>query len=118
MVTVNPSNTISGLSSSSRDEIPQLDGQLGASRSPAFSSQIRCENCGKTFETVATLQNHTDQHDWGCDECQLCFTTKYLVDLHELEHHGHHPDSIAYIRDHIPETTKRLFEAGHRQRSR
>ena len=47
------------------------------------------------------------------NEAMLCLTSKYLADLHELENH---PDSIAYIRDHIPDSTKKLYKAGHRQR--
>ena len=39
----------------------------------------------------------------------LCFTSKYLADPPELEHHAESPDSITYIRDYIPETTKRMF---------
>ena len=65
-------------------------------------------------ETDEQLQNHVQEHEWGCDDCKLCCTSKYFADLHELEHHGDTLDSIRYIRDDIPESTKRLFAAGHR----
>ena len=92
----------------SNSDIPQLDG------APNYES--KCENCGKTFLTEDMLKNHMDEHGWGCDDCYLCFTSKYCADLHELEYHHDTPDGIRYIQDHIPDTTKRLFEAGHRQR--
>ena len=106
-VTINPSSPVIS-SHSSQSDIPQLDGQI--------LSQFECENCGKSFESEEMLQTHGDEHGWGCDDCLLCFTSKYLADLHELEHHAESPDSIGYIRDYIPETTKRLFALGHRQR--
>ena len=62
------------------------------------------------------LKRHVDEHELGCDDCQLCFRNKKSADLHELEHHGDSPDSINYINRYIPEETKRLFAAGHRQR--
>ena len=90
--------------------IPQLDG--------CQSMQMHiCENCETTFETDEQLEKHMQEHEWGCDDCKLCCTSKYFVDLHELEHHGDTPDSIRYIRDDIPESTKKLFAAGHRFKS-
>ena len=83
---------------------------------PATTSQVKCENCDTNFVSEELLKIHTDQHEWGCDECFLCFTTKYSADLHALEYHANTPDGIVYIRDYIPETTKKLFVAGHRQR--
>ena len=64
----------------------------------------------------STIYYRIGRDEWGCEDCLLCFTTKYSADLHELEHHADAPDSIAYIRDYIPETTKKMFAAGHRQR--
>ena len=52
-----------------------------------------------------------DEHGWGCDGCYLCLTSKQSYDLHVLEHH---PDSTNYIRDHIPDATKKLFTADQR----
>ena len=125
-VTMNPTDTAETRTNNT-GFIPQLDGQIidtssisYPTRSPCAigktTSQFACENCEENFESEKLLKEHTDKHEWGCDECFLCFTTKYSVDLHELEHHGHEPDSIAYIRDHIPQSTKDLFQAGHRQR--
>ena len=107
MVTINPSS-LATTSQSSESDIPQLDGHA------QILSQFECENCGKSFKSEESLRTHTDEHKWGCDDCLLCFTSKYSADLHKLEHHGDSPDSISYIRDYIPETTKRLFAAGHR----
>ena len=109
VTTDTPSSIICSLDES---DIPQLDGQFGAA--PTY--EIKCENCGKNFETENMLKNHIDTHEWGCDDCTLCFTSKYFADMHELEKHNDTPDSINYIRDHIPETTKRLFAARHHQR--
>ena len=104
----------------SSETIPQLDGDalppsLGVESSDSFyaDSQYKCENCDKNFNSEEGLQNHRDNHEWGCDDCYLCLTSKYLADLHELEFH---PDSMDYINNHIPDTTKKLFAAGHRQR--
>ena len=116
IVTTNTSST----TTSRHHDIPQLDGQIDQSHDVSVSipsitrqSQNRCENCEKNFETEKDLKIHMDKHEWGCDDCFLCFTTKVSADLHELQHHGDSPDSIAYIRDHIPESTKRLFAIGH-----
>ena len=106
-VTTNPSSPAI-TSHETHDYIPQLDGPI--------HSKFECENCGKNFENEEELKTHTDQHEWGCEDCNVCFTTKYSADLHELEHHADSPDSISYIRDYIPESTKRMFAAGHRQR--
>ena len=84
-------------------DIPQLDGQLDA----APNDDIKCENCGENFAIEEMLKIHIENHEWGCDDCYLCFTSKYFADIHELEHHNDTPDSINYIRDHIPKETKR-----------
>ena len=113
MVNINrPSDSIPTVKSN-ESNIPQLDGQI---ISPSIIHQVNCENCGKTFESEEILKTHTDEHEWGCDDCQLCFRNKQSADLHELEYHGDSPDSLAYIHNHIPEETKRLYAAGHRQR--
>ena len=107
VITTNSLNTSCNNNMDEGNNIPQLDG--------GHIGQMEiCENCEKTFETDEQLKKHTQEHEWGCDDCKLCCTSKYHVDLHELEHHGDTPDSIRYIRDDIPESTKRLFAAGHR----
>ena len=107
VITANSLNTSSNNTMNEENIIPQLDG--------CHSEQVlNCENCETTFETDDQLQKHMQEHEWGCDDCKLCCTSKYFVDLHELEHHGDTPDSIRYIRDDIPESTKKLFAAGHR----
>ena len=113
MVKINPPSDCIATDKSSESNIPQLDGQI---LYPSTIYQVNCENFGKTFESEEILKTHTDEHEWGCDDCQLCFRNKQSADLHELEHHGDSPDSLAYICNHIPEETKRLYAAGHRQR--
>ena len=107
MITTN-SLSIRGNNSMNEENVfPQLDG--------GHSVQMTiCENYETTFETDDQFQNHMQEHEWGCDDCKFCCTSKYFADLLELEHHGSTPDSIRYIRDDIPEATKRLFAAGHR----
>jgi hypothetical protein len=78
--------------------IPQLDGF-------AETSNIKCEHCSKPFETTNQLQQHEEMNQFGCDECFLCYTSKFYADLHELEQH---PDTF-YVRDHIPSSTKQHF---------
>ena len=46
-------------------------------------------------KTLKVKKIHADEHEWGCDQCLLCFKTKYSANLHELEHHGDTPDSIS-----------------------
>ena len=99
--TNNSLNTICEGSMNEENFIPQLDG--------CQSMQMHiCKNCETTFETDEQLKKHMQEHEWGCDDCKLCCTSKYFVDLHELEHHGDTPDSMRYIRDDIPELTKKL----------
>ena len=74
----------------------------------AWSNQ--CENCHAIFENERKLKEHQDKHEFGCDECYICYETKFHVDLHELEKHA----NSTYARDHIPYTTKLLFSAGCR----
>ena len=118
IITTNLSST----TINSESDIPQLDGHIPQFHDESDSvppltnlTQNECENCKKSFEIKEDLKIHTDENEWGCDDCLLCFKTKYSEDLHELEHHGDTPDSISYINNHIPETTKRLFAAGHRE---
>ena len=65
---------------------------------------------GSGFENEEKLQEHQDNYEFGCDECYICYKSKFHVDLHELEKH---PDST-YARDHIPYPTKLQFAAGCR----
>ena len=112
IVTSNLANNLTS-SHSTEISIPQLDCSIQSS----FSlSEIKCENCGKNFESEKMLTVHTDKHRWGCDDYFLCFTTKCAADLHELEYHGDSPESLGYIRDHVSESAKQMFAAGHRQR--
>ena len=55
--------------------IPQLDG----------NGQVECENCERNFKTEEELKKHMEEHEWGCDDCRLCLTSKYFADLHELK---------------------------------
>ena len=115
-VNMHPSNSsqVESLQSSFEQNIPQLDGAVETLPQPAPNHQ--CENCGVIFEAENALKEHIDDHEWGCDDCSLCLTSKYLADLHEIEYHGFEPDSILYIQNHVPESTKKQYEAGHRQR--
>ena len=73
-------------------DIPQLDGQTAP-----FC--LKCDNCQKFFQDKKQLEHHIDLHEYGCDDCNLCFTSKLNADLHELEKH---PEDIDfYIHDHI-----------------
>ena len=92
------------------EEIPQLDGKCDSPQ--GFPQAFQCENCGMLFNLNDDLDNHNDSHQFGCDkdECDICFTSKYLADLHELESH---PET-SYARDHIPQSTKEDFANGRR----
>ena len=76
----------------------------------ALHNNLQCENCHNIFETDKILQEHLKIHEFGCDECFICYKTKFHVDLHELEKHPH----STYARDHIPYTTKLQYAAGCR----
>ena len=75
-----------------------------------------CKNCNENLESEEMLNIHIYKHAWGCDDCYICFTSKLAADLHKIEHHCDTPNGIGYIRDHVPEGTKQLYTAGHRQR--
>ena len=77
--------------------IPQLDG--------VSNNSFKCDNCGVELESEKELENHDQTHQFGCDDCFLCFTSKFLADLHQLEKHP----GTSYARDHIPSTTKMHF---------
>ena len=113
MVTYNPAN-ICQTNISPGNRIPQLDGHI-LDVSTVYPNPLpsnKCDNCGKNCESIVELENHNEEHQYGCDDCYLCFTSKYIADLHELEMHP----GTTYARDHIPDTTKIQFAAGHRQR--
>ena len=77
--------------------IPQLDG--------VSHNSFKCDNCGVELESEKELENHDQTHQFGCDDCFLCFTSKFLADIHQLEkHHG-----TSYARINIPSTTKMHF---------
>ena len=76
--------------------IPQLDGA---------TSSNKCDNCNVDFETSNQLQHHNETYQFGCEECFICFTSKFYADLHELEKHP----GTTYARDHIPNSTKLMF---------
>ena len=88
------------LSPSSSTTIPQLDGCA-----PDIPSPVQCADCHKVFETNEELNNHDETHEFGCEDCNLCFTTKQLCDLHEL---AKHPGST-YALNYIPYLTKLQF---------
>ena len=92
--------------SSACDLIPQLDGAF------ASLTYFECENCRKSFPSKDDLDLHNELNQYGCDEdeCGMCFTSKYLADLHELEMH---PET-SYARIHIPDTTKVDYINGKR----
>ena len=46
-------------------------------------------------------------NQWGCDECFICYTSKFQAELPELEEH---PDTF-YVHDHNPTSTKLQFAA-------
>ena len=90
--------------------IPQLDGALAVYDVQNEERSYQCVNCRAIFENERKLKEHQDKHEFGCDECYICYETKFHVDLHELEKHG----NSTYARDHIPYTTKLQFSAGCR----
>ena len=103
--------------SSNLGVIPQLDGSTNLSSNhppnqlkPAQENE--CDNCQRVFESKAELEGHNEIYQFGCEDCFVCFTSKFYADLHELELHNH-PDNC-YVRDHIPNSTKLQFAAGVR----
>ena len=91
--------------------IPQLDGNLDSNLSP-HPHNFKCDNCGALYDEKNLLEVHNNQNQFGCDEdeCGICFPSKYLADLHELEVH---PET-SYALKHIPDSTKEDFAKGKR----
>ena len=67
-----------------------------------------CDNCHEVFETPHQLELHDAKNQFGCEDCSICFTSKFYADLHELEKH---PET-SYARDYIPDSTKLQFASG------
>ena len=99
--------------------IPQLDGTMNSfppsNNTIPFETQnqpadvaLKCETCHKTFETEEQFHEHDAAHQFCCDECFICFTTKVMADLHELEEHP----NTHYADTYIPQSTKLLFACG------
>ena len=80
-----------------------LQPQLAQDVDRGAPSSNKCENCHTRFETRKQLEDHNETYQFCCDEdeCNICFTSKFLVDLHELEKH---PDTT-YACDHILDAT-------------
>ena len=89
---VNTNATFEDQCSPAEDKIPQLDGHRDLDGSQhqqlpvnqAQHDEYACENCHKAFESEHQLNQHSEIHGYGCEECFICYTSKYLVDLHEL----------------------------------
>ena len=82
--------------------IPQLD---GSSTDAIAISTIQCDNCRKPFQTRDQLTEHDEIHQFGCDDCGICYTSQYFADLHEL---AVHPGTY-YALHIIPDSTKLQF---------
>jgi hypothetical protein len=99
--------------------IPQLDGSTDGSaylHNLKYFSNLdketatirKCDNCHKFFETEHQLELHDARNQFGCEDCSICFTSKFYADLHELDKHP----GTSYARDHIPDSTKLQFASG------
>ena len=87
------------------DAFLQLHPQPGPNQPPKADSSTLCGNCHKVFETGEELVQHDESHQFGCEDCHLCFTTQFLADLHEL---ANHPGTV-YAVNYIPHSTKVYF---------
>ena len=85
-----------------QDQIPQLDGCLPDTFSPPHH---QCENCHQIFGTKEQLCMHQEAHEYGCDDCRICHTSKHLTDMLELECHP----GTYYALHHIRPATLREF---------
>ena len=91
--------------------IPQLDGDQDHVPTPSLPfKQQECDNCHEVFENETKLEEHNDKYKFGCEDCNMCFTSKLKYDFHELEKHS----ESSYVQDLIPPTTKLQFAAGYR----
>ena len=77
-----------------------------------LENESECNNCHRVFENKAELEKHNETYQFGCEDCFICFTSKFYADLHELELHDD-PENC-YVRDHIPNSTKLQFAVGVR----
>ena len=70
------------------------------------SMSKQCDNCLTVFETEEQREQHDETHQFGCEDCGICFTSKYYADLHEL---AKHPGTF-YALNYIPHSTKLQFD--------
>ena len=68
-------------------------------------SSKQWDTCQTLFETIEHLKLHNETHQFGCDECNICFETLCFSDLHELEKH---PGNF-YALNSIPQSTNIQF---------
>ena len=73
------------------------------------TTEVKCETCSETFQKDELLTKHTEENQFVCDDCFICFTTQFHADLHKLDKH---PDSV-YAANYIPNSTKQLFLETH-----
>ena len=85
-------------------DIPQLDGNALDTRTH------ECENCHTKFTTEVQLKHHDEIFQYGCEDCNICYQSTYLFDLHEL---AEHPDSH-YALSIIPHSTKLQFARSYK----
>ena len=104
-----PSNDLATLNTStmyhdqaSPCSIPQIDGGLNVSQLNLSTQQEECDNCHRKFGNKPDLDKHNEEYQFGCEDCEICFTTKQNFDFHELEKH---PES-SYARGIIPQETR------------
>ena len=53
-----------------RQSIPQLDGSTDA---------FQCDNCHKFFQIRDQLADHSKIHQFGCDDCGICYIWLYIL---------------------------------------
>ena len=64
------------------------------------TSQYKCEQCGKTYKEERNYKHHIKTHQddyvppqFGCDQCEKSFTTKYVLQTHvDQVHKGNVPE--------------------------
>ena len=72
-----------------------------------IENEFECDNCQKPFTSIQDLNQHLEEHQYGCEEeeCRICFPSQYQSHLLQLECHPH----TDFVRNHILESTKRDF---------
>ena len=86
------------------ERIPQLDG--GGSSRNVVQQRVKCDACRELFESQELLNEHMEIFEYGCEDCELCFSSEFEHDVHE---HAVHPTEYFTYNKVSPRTKQKAI---------